>query len=69
LNFGQTTWDKTEVLLGTSRETNWELEEPLGNTMGKHWEQGKKTKKSLPPSKRKYSKPLMSAYGAFSLAA
>jgi hypothetical protein len=44
LNFGPTTWDKTEVLLGTSRETNWELEEPLGNMMGKHWEQGKKTK-------------------------
>jgi hypothetical protein len=53
LNFGQTTSDKTEVLLGTSRETNWELEEPLGNMMGKHWEQGKKTKKIPPPFKKK----------------
>jgi hypothetical protein len=62
LNFGQTTWDKTEVLLGISKETNWELEEPLGTMMEKHWEQGKKTKTSFAPSKRKYSKPLMSAY-------
>jgi hypothetical protein len=31
LNFGQTIRDKIEVLLGTSREIIWELEEPFGN--------------------------------------
>jgi hypothetical protein len=33
LNFGQTTRDKFEVLLGMSWGTTWELEEPLGNTL------------------------------------
>jgi len=30
VELGQTIWDKTEVLLGTS----WKLEEPHGNTLG-----------------------------------
>jgi len=50
LNFGQTIWDKTQVLLGTSWGTHlgtlWELD---GNMTVTHWEQAEKTKNpSLP---------------------
>jgi len=41
LNFGQTIWDKIEVLLGTFLE--------LGNMLRTHWEQGKKNKNSPHP--------------------
>ncbi len=42
LNFGQTIWDKIEVLLGTWG-TSWEHDK---NLLGTHWEQaGKKEKK------------------------
>jgi hypothetical protein len=52
LNFGQTIWDKTQVLLGTSSGTHLgTLREPFGNMLGTHWEQGEKNKKkSLVPS-------------------
>ncbi len=44
LNFGQTIWDKTQVLLGTS----WELH------LGTHWEQRNKTQNPWPcPLKKK----------------
>jgi hypothetical protein len=33
LNFGQTKWDKIEVLLGTFYGTTWELGEPQKNMM------------------------------------
>jgi hypothetical protein len=55
LNFGQTIWDKTQELLGTS----W------GMHLGTFWEQGKNTKESLffpsPPLKRKKIGLFMSA--------
>jgi hypothetical protein len=48
LNFGQTKWDKTQVLQGTSwgmhMGTLWELD---GNMSGTHWKQGKKKQKIL----------------------
>jgi len=52
LNFGQTIWEKSVVLLGISWGTTWGLEEPFGNLMGTHWEQGKNQKNpssTLPP--------------------
>jgi len=45
LNFGQTTRDKYEVLLGMSWGTTWELEEPLENTLRTR----EKMKKNSPP--------------------
>jgi len=55
LNFGQTIWDKIEVLLvlwRTSWETTWQLGEPNGNMMRTQWEQGTYL---LPPLKEKIS--------------
>ncbi len=56
LSFGQTIWDKTQVLLGIScgmhLKTLWKLGNPLRiwelieNMMGTHWEKGKKQKKN-----------------------
>ncbi len=55
LSFGQTIWDKTQVLLGISwgmhLKTLWKLGNPLRiwelieNMMGTHWEKGRKQKK------------------------
>jgi len=33
LNFGQTVWDKTEVLFGTLGEQLGNLDKPMGNTL------------------------------------
>jgi hypothetical protein len=56
LNFGQTIWDKIEVLVGTSSETTWELEEPQENMLKTCWEQGRKTKKNSPHPTPKWRK-------------
>jgi hypothetical protein len=60
LNFGQTIWDKIEVLLGTS----WELREPQLNTLRTYWEhignkeaKEKKKKKSSPTSPHPHPTP------------
>jgi hypothetical protein len=37
LNFGQTEWDKIEVLLGMFYRTIWGLGEPQKNMMRSHW--------------------------------
>jgi hypothetical protein len=44
LNFGQIIGDETQVLLGTSWGTTWELEKPLRTP----WEQEKKQKNPFP---------------------
>jgi hypothetical protein len=49
LNFGQITWDKIELVLGTSWGITWELMECFGNLMGTHWE----IEKSFLPFQRK----------------
>jgi hypothetical protein len=46
-NFGQSIWDKNVVLLGKFWGTHQELDKSFGNLMGTHWEQQKKSKKSL----------------------
>ncbi len=51
LNFGQTIWAKSEVLLGTSWRTNWELGKPYGNMMIENKEE--KQKIPLPTAPRK----------------
>jgi hypothetical protein len=64
VELGQTIWDKTEVLLGTS----WKLEEPHGNTLGTKGGKKKSSHPTLlspPPQKKKN----MSACWAFTLAA
>jgi hypothetical protein len=45
LNFGQTIWDKNEVLLGMSSRTTQELEEPQENMMRTIWTQKKNSSK------------------------
>ncbi len=68
LNFGQTLWNKSEVLLGTS----WELGEPYKNKMRTHWEPQKiknqKSKIALTVIGTNIG-PLSCAYWAFSLVA
>jgi hypothetical protein len=65
LNFGQTIWDKIEMLLGTTYLKNnlgtWGISlEDDENMLGTHWEQGRKTKKKLPhPQKEKKTGPMM----------
>jgi hypothetical protein len=61
LNFGQTIWDKTQVLLGTY----W------GMHLGTHWEQRNKTNNPCPPPTHKKQKTgsFMRACWAFPLAA
>jgi hypothetical protein len=67
LNFGQTIWDKSEVLLGRSWRRIWE---PCENMMRTHWEQGKWIPPPwAAPPRRTKTGPLMSAYWAFSLVA
>jgi hypothetical protein len=43
LNFGQTKWDKSNVLLGMFLETTWELGEPFGNLITTPWEHDRNT--------------------------
>jgi hypothetical protein len=50
LNFGQTVWDKTEVLFGTLGEQLGNLDNPMGNTL-RTWE---KTI-HLPQKKKKFN--------------
>jgi hypothetical protein len=60
LNFGQTIWDKIEVLLGTFWGTHMGTFLEIGNMLRTHWEQGKKNKNSPhphPTSKRKKQGP------------
>jgi hypothetical protein len=38
MNFGQTIWDKFEMLLRTFLKTTWELGELQGNMMKRCWE-------------------------------
>jgi hypothetical protein len=40
-NFGQSIWDNSVVLLGTSWATQWELGKPFDNFMGTHLEKQK----------------------------
>jgi hypothetical protein len=50
LNFGQTIWDKSEVLFGNIWGTTWELMELFQNLMGthkEHYENNTKAKKYL----------------------
>jgi hypothetical protein len=58
LNCGQSIWNKTDVLLGTS----WGIfEHPLGNLMGTHWKQEKKEEKNPsppPPTPKVKNNPL-----------
>jgi hypothetical protein len=57
VEFGQTIWDKTEVLLGTS----WKLEEPHGNTLGTKGGKQKTCHPTLLSPKEKKTGLLMSA--------
>jgi len=68
LDFGQTIWDKAEVLFGKSWGTTLELGEPHGNMMGTHLGTREKTKiTSPPPSSAKQKK--LNPLSAFSLTA
>jgi hypothetical protein len=52
LNFGQTVWDKTEVLFGTLGEQLGNLDNPMGNTLRtreKTIQLPQKKKKNLTP--------------------
>jgi len=49
LNFGQTIWDISEVLLGTFWWTTWELGESFGNFMAWQHPQKKKKKERTRP--------------------
>jgi hypothetical protein len=42
LNFGQTTWDKTQGAIGNIMGNTLRTSEPFGNIMGTHWEHWKK---------------------------
>jgi hypothetical protein len=56
LDFGQTIWDKAEVLLGKSWGTTSELGEPHGNRMRTHLGTMEKTKITSPyplPNRKK----------------